>query len=132
MSQTAQEEIVRIVTCLKGKLATIGDDLSGLECALKRGVQGAFNGDVKAMHRATHKRGGLSKVEADPEVKAFILARIDTLTFDAIVAELKAAFPPERHVARSSVHRWWLKIGRFLPREQAQTGAAQSPITRRS
>ena len=71
-------------------------------------------------------------MEADPEVKAFILARLDTHTFDDIVADLKAAFPPERHVSRSSLHRWWVKIGRFLPREQAQTGAAQSAITRRS
>ena len=78
------------------------------------------------MHRATHKRGGLSKVEADPELRAFILARIDTLTFEDIVAELKAAFPPDRHVARSSVHRWWLKTGRFLPQERAQNEAAQS------
>mgnify|MGYP001189147548 CR=1 FL=1 len=126
MTGKPHQDPARIVVRLRDKLADLDRDLSGLECALKRGVQGAFNGDVKAMHRATHKRGGLSKVEADPELRAFILARIDTLTFDAIVAELKAAFPPERHVARSSVHGWWLNTGRFLPPSQAQAEAAQS------
>lgn len=128
MTRKPNDNPARIVVRLRDKLADLDRDLTGLECALKRGVQGAFNGDVKAIHRATHKRGGLSKVEADPEVKAFILAilaRIDTLTFDAIVAELKAAFPPERLVARSSVHRWWLNTGRFLPPSQAQAEAAQ-------
>jgi hypothetical protein len=35
------------------------------------------------------------------------------------VAELKAAFPAERHVSRPSLHRWWQKTGRFLPPKDA-------------
>lgn len=71
-------------------------------------------------------------MEADAEVKAFILARLDARTCDEIVAEVKAAFPPERPVSRSSIHHWWLKTGRFLQREQPQTEDAQSAIIRRS
>ncbi len=48
-----------------------------------------------------------AKIEANPEVLAFILARIETLTFGQIPAAIKASFPPDRHVGRSTVHRWW-------------------------
>ncbi len=121
-----------IVASLKAKVAALSHDLTGLQQALEGGVKRPVNTDVKAAHRAAHKRGLPARIEADPELKAFILARIDTLTFDDIVAALKASFPPERHVSRSSLHRWWVKIGRFLQPEQAQTGAAQSAIIRRS
>lgn len=125
-------EPARIVMRLKGKLADLDLDMTHLEQSLKGDVNAPFNGDVNAAHRAAHKPGRPSKVEADPEVKAFILARLDARTFDEIVADVKAAFPPERHVSRSSIHRWWVKIGRLLPREQPQTEAAQSAIIRRS
>lgn len=126
MSRKPYENPARIVVRLRDKLADLDRDLTGLECALKRGVQGAFNGDARAAHRAAHKRGGPPKVEADPEVKAFIIARLDRLTFTDIVTELKQAFPPDRHISRSSVHRWWQKTGRFLPLETAQSEGAQS------
>ena len=101
-----------IVASLKAKVAALDDDLTGLQQALEGGVKRPVNGDVKAAHRAAHRPGFPPMIEADPELKAFILARIDTLTFDAIVADLKAAFPPERQVSRSSVHRWWHRTGR--------------------
>lgn len=132
MTVKPNHDPARIVAQLRDKLADLDRDLTGLEGALKGGVNGAFNGDAKAAHRAAHKRGGLPKVEADPEVKAFIIARLDHLTFTDIVAELKQAFPPDRHVSRSSVHRWWLTTGRFLPPETAQNAGAQSAIIRRS
>lgn len=115
MSGKPDTNPARIVGQLRGKLADLDRDLTGLEGALKGGVKGPFNGDVKAAHRAAHKPGVPVKIEADPELKAFILARLDKLTFTDVVAELKQAFPPERHVSRSSVHRWWQKTGRFLP-----------------
>lgn len=132
MTPKPQYNPARIVGQMRDKLADLDRDLTGLEGALKGGVKGAFNGDAKAAHRAAHKRGGLPKVEADPEVKAFIIARLDRLTFTDIVAELKQAFPPDRHVSRSSVHRWWLKTGRFLPPETAQNAGAQPATIRRS
>ena len=126
MKGKEHQDPARIVVRLRDKLADLDRDLTGLEGALKGGVKGAFKGDAKAAHRAAHKRGGLPKVETDPEVKAFIIARLDRLTFTDIVAELKQAFPPDRHISRSSVHRWWQKTGRLLPLETAQSGAAQS------
>lgn len=132
MTPKPQYNPARIVGQMRDKLADLDRDLTGLEGAIKGGVKGAFNGDAKAAHRAAHKRGGLPKVEADPEVKAFIIARLDKLTFTDIVAELKQAFPPDRHISRSSVHRWWQKTGRFLPPETAENTGAQSETIRRS
>ena len=115
-----------IVASLKAKVAALSHDLTGLQQALEGGVKRPVNGDVKAAHRAAHKRGFPAKIEADPEVKAFIIAHLDTLTFDDIVAALKASFPPERHVSRSSLHRWWQKTGRFIAPQTAPDGAPQS------
>lgn len=110
---------VRVSLRLEGDWSGLGDRGEAFRLALERAANGALKGGLtgglKAAHRAAHRRGGLSKIEADPEVKAFILARIDRLTFDAMVAEVKATFPPDRHVSRSALHRWWHKTGRFLP-----------------
>ena len=126
MTRKPYDKRVRIVVRLKGKLAALDDDLTGLQKTLEGGVKRPVNGDVKAAHRAAHKSGFPAKIEADPEVKAFIQARLDTLTFDDIVAEVKAAFPPERHVSRSSLHRWWHKTGRFIAPQTAPDGPPQS------
>jgi hypothetical protein len=113
MTAKPYDKPVRIVVRLRGKLADLDRDLAAIEQGVKGDFNGPLNTDVKAAHRAAHKPGVPLKIEADPEVKAFIQARLDTMTFDDIVAALKAAFPPERHVSRSSLHRWWQKIGRF-------------------
>jgi hypothetical protein len=63
--------------------------------------------EVFAAHRRAHRSGYPPKIEGDPEIEAFILARIETLTFGQITDAIKAAFPATRHVGRSTVHRWW-------------------------
>ncbi|MEI6098540.1 MAG: hypothetical protein WCS20_09595, partial [Alphaproteobacteria bacterium] len=51
---------------------------------------------LQAQHRPAHRSGRSAKIEADPEPKALILARIATLTFAQIVSDLRATFPPDR------------------------------------
>ena len=65
--------------------------------------------ETLAEHRRNHRSGRPGKIDADPELRAFILARIDTLTFAEIVTEVAANFPPDRRVSHSSLHRWWQK-----------------------
>ena len=60
-----------------------------------------------ARHRREHRIGVPGKVESDPELEAFIRARIATLTFPQIAAEVASAFPPDRRASQSSIHRWW-------------------------
>lgn len=113
MTRLPNQDPARIVGRLRGKLADLDRDLAAIEQGVNGGFNAPLNADVKAAHRAAHKPGVPPKIEADPELKAYIQARLDTMTFDDIVAAVKAAFPPERHVSRSSLHRWWQKIGRF-------------------
>ncbi len=48
----------------------------------------------------------------DYSVQSFVEARLDTHTFADIAKEVAETFPPERPASRSSIHRWWPKIGR--------------------
>lgn len=83
--------------------------LEALMNTLSMGLQTPVKEDVKAAHRRAHRMGRPAKIEADAELKAFVAARLDTLTFDQITTEVAAHFPPARRVSRSSIHRWWLK-----------------------
>lgn len=94
--------------------------IAELEPGEKAPLAGPFNPPSTppmdlATHRSRHKMGVPSKIEADPDLRAFIVARIHRLTFPEIAAQVAEAFPPERRVATSSVHRWWQKTGQFLP-----------------
>lgn len=50
--------------------------------------------DILAAHLRAHRPGRPSKIKSDPDLEAFILARIDRLTVAQIVSEVRAAFPP--------------------------------------
>ena len=87
------------------------------ECRLT-GRKGPFNAPLNpastaaealAQHRRNHRSGHPAKIDSDPELRAFILARLDTMTLGDIVTDLATTFPPNRRVSRSSVHRWWQK-----------------------
>ena len=65
--------------------------------------------DMIAAHRRAHRPGRPGKIEGDPELEAFIRARIDTLTFAQIVSEVRATFPPDRQCSHSGLGRWWQK-----------------------
>lgn len=87
--------------------------LNGLSTALQQDVKPRFEAPLNAADwRAQHRRGTLSKLETDPELRTFVLARIDCLTFEEIASEVAAAFPPERRTSRSALHRWWHRWGR--------------------
>lgn len=60
-------------------------------------------------HRRSHRPGRPAKLDTDPDLRAFVLARIDRLTFDQIAREVALHYPLERRVGRSSIHHWWRK-----------------------
>ena len=83
-----------------------------LSAALEGGVEPAVNPLLKdasdpASWLAAHRPGKPSKIDADAALRAFILARIDHMTFDQLVAAVAARFPPERRTSRSALSRWW-------------------------
>lgn len=66
--------------------------------------------DVKpSAHRRAHKMGRPAKIDQDPELHAFLLARVDRMTFIGMANDVAKHFPPERRVGKSSIHLWWTK-----------------------
>lgn len=79
-----------------------------VERGLEAPLQGPVYGDVAPTdHRRDHRPGVPSKLDTDPELRAFVLARIDRLSFEVIAAEIAKAFPPHRRLAKSALHQWW-------------------------
>ena len=86
--------------------------ITTLEGALNQAVKGGLNApltavDLASEHRRAHRSGVLSRIVSDPELEAFIRARINQLTFAEIVKEVNAAFPPKRRTSLSAISRWW-------------------------
>lgn len=75
-----------------------------------------------AIQRTRGGRSKVHKIDADPDLRAFVEARILTKTHDQIVADVAVNFPPERHVTRSSVSRWWSKQATLRRSKSQETG----------
>ncbi len=88
-----------------------------LEGAVGRLVKGGLNPasnppEPVRDHRRNHRPGRPCRIDADPELRAFVLARIDRLTFTALAEEIARAFPPGRRDGKSARHAWFRKPGR--------------------
>ncbi|WP_022705312.1 hypothetical protein [Pseudorhodobacter ferrugineus] len=84
-------------------------------------VEAPFNDtSLAARHRAEHRMGVPSRLNTDTELQAFVLDRIERMTYKQVVAEVAKTFPPDRQTSISAVQRWWRKR------------APQSPKARRS
>jgi hypothetical protein len=82
-----------------------------LETALNQAVKGGLKtpsvGVVALLHRREHRPGFPSRIASDPELEAFICARIERLTYAQIVAEVADHFPPARRTSMTALSRWW-------------------------
>ncbi len=79
--------------------------LKGLSTPLQRPLQQ----DLKAAHLAAHRRGRPAKLDTDPDLRAFVTARLPSHTFPALAEAVCQDFPKSRRVSQSSIHRFWLK-----------------------
>ncbi|WP_439527075.1 hypothetical protein [Roseovarius mucosus] len=88
-----------------------------LESAIEQAFEVPFNCTAPASdHRRAHRPGKPAKIDADPELQAFIRARINRLTFAEIAQDVSRIFPPARRVGKSAIHAWWTKNrSRFEP-----------------
>jgi hypothetical protein len=62
-----------------------------------------------AAHRRPHRTGFPAKLDADPELAAFVAARLDHMTYEAVAQAVAQHFPPDRRVTRSAILRRWSK-----------------------
>lgn len=113
------------------EIATSLDMIEVVKAANKRAltaVQTAINGNLKqgldalpvsevaiTSHRKQHRAGRPAKIDTDPELQAFIRARIDRLTYQELAQDIAAYFPPNRRVSRSSIQRWWQRQTKIKP-----------------
>ncbi|MEO8531357.1 MAG: hypothetical protein ABI459_09035 [Deltaproteobacteria bacterium] len=99
----AVSQIVGAVTLIEAAAGFLDEgDLSSHLSSLKP----PFNPNL-------HTPGGKSKLDTDSELRAFVNARMASMTFAEITAAVAANFPPERRVAMSSIHRYWSRNRRF-------------------
>ena len=103
----------------RAELAAAAAALARADAALERIVDGALNTpfptptEAATEHRREHRMGRVPKIDADPELRAFVAARVERHTFQEVADAVAAAFPPERRVGRSAIHAWWRRnLGR--------------------
>lgn len=86
---------------------------TALEATVQQGVAALPEPTAPASdHRRRHRSGTPARIDNDPELAAFIRARIDRMTFNEVASAVAAYFPPERHVQRSAIHAWWHRTRR--------------------
>jgi len=91
-----------------------------LEAALNEAIKGPLNEASPlppsvADHRRAHRSGVPPRIASDPELEAFIRARIGHSTFAEIVSQVAAHFPPERRTSVSALSRWWRSTRQISP-----------------
>jgi len=79
-----------------------------IERTCGKDFEGLPSSDVEtSVHRMKHRRGRLPKIDADPELRKFVLERLDKMTFAELERQIEDAFPEDRRVRRSAIHSWW-------------------------
>lgn len=91
-----------------------------LETALNQAIKGPLNAPSTSPSTGQRRTEIRSRIESDPELRAFFLARIGDLTFDQVRAAITAALCPARCPSRSSLHRWWHRHGKRTDQAQPQ------------
>ena len=109
---THYDELRQAIVDAKALFTTGQGILDALGMAIERAfnipVKGPFNcSKPVTSHRKNHQPERPPKIDTDPELQAFIHARIDRLNFVEIAADVKQAFPQSRHVGKSAIDAWW-------------------------
>jgi hypothetical protein len=100
------EHLLQAVADAQGQASTC------LQRVFKEAVKGGLNALQSEAypvteHRRQHRVGRPAKIDCDPELQAFILARLDRMTFIQIADDVAKHFPPERRVAKTAINDWW-------------------------
>ncbi|MDR0810031.1 MAG: hypothetical protein LBE86_13050 [Gemmobacter sp.] len=67
-----------------------------------------------ADHLRQHRMGTPSRLDTDPELRAFVIARVSRMTFPQLAQAIAQTFPKHRRVSQSTIHRWWHREGKLI------------------
>jgi hypothetical protein len=96
---------------VRSNVDRIEQEAQALLASLSTGHEGPFEAPVQpSQHLREHRPGRAKKLATDPELRAFVEARLFKMTFDHIANEVALNFPPERQVKRSAIHDWFRKV----------------------
>lgn len=113
-SQIAEAQGYR--SAARAALDAASASLDALERVLQSALEDGIEGGIEALpepvappseHLRHHRPGKPRKLDTDAELRAFVRARLDRMTFEEIAEAIAAHFPPERRVRRSAIHAWW-------------------------
>jgi hypothetical protein len=110
----AREKLAQATGLLRAAQAAHADAASALESAIEQAVEGGFNSLSTApgpvcLHTREHRPGRPSRIDSNSDLRAFVLARIDRMTFTALADEIARHFPPRQRVGKSALHEWFHK-----------------------
>lgn len=110
--QQARESARQIGDLQAANARTIRSLETALNQAIKDPLQDPLNTPSSAPrlikeHRRAHRPGYPSRFASDPELAAFIRARIDRMPFAEIIADTAANFPPKRRTCMSALSQRW-------------------------
>ncbi|MCA3441481.1 MAG: hypothetical protein IOC80_09230 [Rhodobacter sp.] len=110
--EALNEASLRITLALKATEVVILERQMRLQAAVEQGVEDSVQrlplpAVPVSNHRREHRPGRPRIISSDPVLQAFIVARIDRMTFDQIAEDVARHFPPERRVRKSAIHSWW-------------------------
>lgn len=123
MIRTALDQALQSSVQIAALQAANSRTVATLKAALKQVVEEPVKDPSTlpqgaAEHRRAHRSGVPSRITSDPELEAFIRARIGHMTFAQILSEVAAAFPPRRQTSMSALSRWW-KANRQIPDDRS-------------
>lgn len=104
MCRDVRADVARIEREAEAFLASLE---AGHEDPVKAPVQRPVH---PSQHLREHRPGRPKKLASDPDLRAFVEARFNRMTFDQIADDVAQNFPPERQVKRSAIHDWYRRV----------------------
>ena len=105
-TQNKDHAIRRTKRSLEAALTAVKASLQMVTDLEQKSDKNAIHSTI-ALIRKRGGKGGVSKIEADPELRAFVLEHIYTLTYQQISDKVAQKFPPDRRTSVSALSRWW-------------------------
>lgn len=114
MASGTGNHLIQALAELRASHAAQGRAITALETAVEASLQRGLNAlplpsAPVSDHRREHRSGPPPKIAGDAELQAFIVARLDRLTFEGIAAEVAQHFPANRRVGKTAIWEWWRK-----------------------